>query len=1102
MPPLTHRIALAVALTFAGCTCGTSPGPDASVPPVDAGETDASVPPVDAGETDAGQPDAGPGPTTTLAVTLLTLDGAPIAGATVSDGAATALTGLGGVAVLGQVAPGRRVLQVQAAGFVPAARALVVPADVGVELTLKLQALGPPTLFNAASGVNTVMQGVWVNIPAASVVDATGAPVTGTVQLTVAPVDPTTLALASAPQPLEGLPTDGGEAMTLDSVFMADVSLWRGEGEALKLAPGKTVTLGLPVPTAALARYPVGQKVAAWWFDLDAGTWVEDGEGTIMNDPSVPDGGARWVASLGHLTTWNCDQPQNTSCLMVTVLDEQTSQPISGVALETRGTSYTGTGGTVFTGSDGRACVQLRRAAAANLIATKVGYDVNTQAVTSLDRNLRCSEAASSCPPEVVRLRVGHCLKGLVTEADGTTPVALATVLARVVSPTGEVVTFSRTTGTDGSYCIPSPRSTSVRLSAQRVVANAVQTTAVKTVVTPATEAVCDGRNPCTPVTPLKFLRSCLSGRVLNHSGMPVASANVEGTYPDGMVWTRSRADGTYCLDAPRNTTVRVSAWKRVVGFPQVSNETNVTTPDAEVACGSASCAAAADLVLQGSTCLSGNVQTQSAFPAEDVTVTALLAGGGSVTADSDAMGNYCLEVPSGEGYSLVGRRTVDNLPQHTDEIIGIAQSTEAACGSGACMSLPPLTVPENACVQGQVQDPLGNPRDLAVKATWGLGATVQQVQSPGGAYCVASDLNQLVGLYVGETRGGFVNEAYTSVQSSIVRVGCGSGFCTPAATLKLPYLTCINGVVLQPGGAPYNGGFVRADFPGSGRRGDIYPGANGEFCITVPQGTPITLSAGALGSPRGFLSLTTGVGPDVACGEVGCTAAPITLQAQLPGCLTGVVVDETDAGIPGAEVLGTWRGSTGFENEYLLADSTGHYCLPTHGPTLTRLTVYDSDGGAAVTDIATTGSPMACTAVDAGCQQAPNLQPHPQPFKTCVKGRAVMNVTRGLPVLPGTKIYSYASAPAFNCQASPTTWAPVMAQSTVGANGEFCFEEPLDTAGARWLHVGGCDFTMDTQYLRAEPVPEWYVPASCGAASAWCYDLGVISVDTQPENP
>lgn len=976
----------------------------------------------------------------------------------------------------------------------------MVPADVGVELTLTLQALGPPTLFNAANGVNTVMRGVWVAIPAGSVVDATGAPVTGMVQLTVAPVDPASLALASAPQPLEGLRSDGGQAVTLDSVFMADVSLWRGEGEALKLAPGKSVTLGLPVPAAALSRYPVGQKVAAWWFDLDAGTWVEDGEGTITRDPGVPDGGARWVASVSHLTSWNCDHPQNTSCLMVTVLDEQTSQPLSGVALETRGASYSGSGGTAFTGSDGRACVQLQRNAAATLISTKVGYDVNTQAVTSLDVNLTCSTSQTSCPPQVVRLRVGHCLKGLVTEADGTTPVALATVLARVVSPSGESVTFSRTTGTDGSYCIPAPRSTSVRLSAQRVVANAVQATAVKTVVTPATEAICDGRNPCTPVAALKFQRSCIKGRVMSQSGMPVANANIEGTYPDGTVSARSGADGSYCLDGPRNTTVRLTAWKRAGGFPQVSSATNVTTTDTEIACGSPSCVAAADLVLQGSTCLTGNVQTSSAVPADDVTVTAVLSGGGSVTADTDAMGNYCLEVPSSEGYTLTGRRTVDGLPQHTDDIVGIAPSTEAACGSGTCRSVAGLVVPENACIQGQVQDPLGNPRELTVKANWALGATTQEVLSTGGSYCVATDLNQSVSLYVGERRGGVVNEAYTSVQSSVVRLGCGSGFCTPAATLRLPYLTCINGVVLQPGGAAYGGGYVRADYPGSEPRGSVTPSASGQFCITVPQGQPITLSAGALGSPRGFVSFTSGAGPDVACGEAACTSAPITVQTQLPGCLVGDVVDAVDAGIPGAEVLATWRGPSGFENEYLLADSTGHYCLPTRGPALTRLTVY-SDGGVAMTDLVTTGAPMACTAADAGCQQAPTLRPASHSFKVCVKGRAVMNVTPGLPVRAGTSIYSYASAPTFNCQTAPSTWAPVMAQGMVGANGEFCFEEPLDTAGARWVHLGGCDFTTEVRWLRAEPVPEWYVPASC-ASSGFCYDLGTISVDTRDENP
>ncbi len=60
----------------------------------------------------------------------------------------------------------------------------------------------------------------------------------------------------------------------------------------------------------------------AWWFDLDAGHWREEGTGTIQPSQTQP-GKLAWVVQVNHFTWWNCDAPwTDKSCVNVLVVDE------------------------------------------------------------------------------------------------------------------------------------------------------------------------------------------------------------------------------------------------------------------------------------------------------------------------------------------------------------------------------------------------------------------------------------------------------------------------------------------------------------------------------------------------------------------------------------------------------------------------------------------------------------------------------------------------------------------------------------------------------------------------------------------------------------
>lgn len=63
------------------------------------------------------------------------------------------------------------------------------------------------------------------------------------VEATIVPLDPTAASLATLPGPLEGIGAANGDIVGLESIFMAEVSLWK-DGNRLQLAPGTKAELG------------------------------------------------------------------------------------------------------------------------------------------------------------------------------------------------------------------------------------------------------------------------------------------------------------------------------------------------------------------------------------------------------------------------------------------------------------------------------------------------------------------------------------------------------------------------------------------------------------------------------------------------------------------------------------------------------------------------------------------------------------------------------------------------------------------------------------------------------------------------------------------
>jgi cysteine-rich repeat protein len=127
----------------------------------------------------------------------------------------------------------------------------------------------------------------------------------------------------------------------------------------VQLAPGKTASLEIVLPEAMMPKVQVGDSIPAWWLDLDAGVWREDGVGVVQASMAEP-GKLAWVAQVTHFTWWNCDAPwTNKNCFIVPVHAPDGNAIGTGQTVGAAGVSYQGTSIPAVTDASGKACVNI-----------------------------------------------------------------------------------------------------------------------------------------------------------------------------------------------------------------------------------------------------------------------------------------------------------------------------------------------------------------------------------------------------------------------------------------------------------------------------------------------------------------------------------------------------------------------------------------------------------------------------------------------------------------------------------------------------------------------------------------------------------------------
>jgi hypothetical protein len=252
----------------------------------------------------------------------------PISGATVNAYGTTTTTSNLGVYSFKDISvtKDRFFIKVSKSGYFDQSRAEKTGSDSTITLNFKLMSSAATHTVSANDGgVAELENGSKVKLSANSVVKEDGSAYTGTVNMSVKYLDPTSEDFASVIPggDMSAVRTDNSST-TLYSYGVMRVNLSGNSGEKLQLGSGKTSEITMDIPASMVASAPA--TIPLWYFDETLGMWKEEGTATKQGD--------KYVGTVKHFTDWNCDVPGDNATVKGRVVDCK-GRPFPGVVVRT-----------------------------------------------------------------------------------------------------------------------------------------------------------------------------------------------------------------------------------------------------------------------------------------------------------------------------------------------------------------------------------------------------------------------------------------------------------------------------------------------------------------------------------------------------------------------------------------------------------------------------------------------------------------------------------------------------------------------------------------------------------------------------------------------
>ena len=241
------------------------------------------------------------------------LDGTAITGVLITQvgGAASVSTDTAGKASVSLGTGSPLTLKFTKAGYADQLLNLKLPGTSGgdayFEVVMRARDAALTLSDAAAGGTLTGRDGALLLLPANSLVNGAGAAVTGSVQISITPVDVTQSAAGGFPGGFDGLLQTGAPTPIVS--FGTTEYVLSAAGQSVQLAAGKSATIELPLYAIKKlngALLAAGDTTPLWSLDESTGMWIQEGKGSVVESASSPSGLAL-RATVTHFSWWNSD---------------------------------------------------------------------------------------------------------------------------------------------------------------------------------------------------------------------------------------------------------------------------------------------------------------------------------------------------------------------------------------------------------------------------------------------------------------------------------------------------------------------------------------------------------------------------------------------------------------------------------------------------------------------------------------------------------------------------------------------------------------------------------------------------------------------------
>lgn len=241
---------------------------------------------------------------------VLSTDGNPVSGATVTIGSSTVQTNFKGIFVIknADVKDNFAYVKVTKPGFVNGSRTMVPTSGTNRINIMMIPATNTATISAGATATVSLPNGTKVKFDG-SFKDSNGNAYSGNVNVAM-------FHLKSSDQYLNELmpgsflanSTDGG-ARVMETFGMLHVQLTGASGQNLQIANGHTAEMTVAIDAAQTATAPA--TIPLWSFNEFTGIWQEEGSATKV--------GNTYVGNVTHFSWWNCDLQSPQAILKVNV---------------------------------------------------------------------------------------------------------------------------------------------------------------------------------------------------------------------------------------------------------------------------------------------------------------------------------------------------------------------------------------------------------------------------------------------------------------------------------------------------------------------------------------------------------------------------------------------------------------------------------------------------------------------------------------------------------------------------------------------------------------------------------------------------------------